>query len=56
MARPSRLHRCTPAPALLSRYKKTLAGYLRRLKALKRDDGRLDTELLQKLKALGYLR
>ena len=45
----------SPSPALHSRYKKMLAGYLRRLKALKRNDGRLDAELLQKLKALGYL-
>lgn len=44
-----------PAPALHSRYKKMLSGYLDRLKALKSAQGPLDAELLKKLKALGYL-
>ena len=44
-----------PAPALHAKYKKMLADYLRRLRALKKNQGRLDPELLQKLKALGYL-
>jgi hypothetical protein len=44
-----------PAPALHSSYKKMLAGYLRRLRALKKNNRQLDQELLEKLKALGYL-
>ena len=44
-----------PPPALHSRYKKMLAGYMQRLRALKKSGGQLDPELLQKLKALGYL-
>jgi len=44
-----------PSPALRSGYKKMLAGYLRRLGALKNNSSRLDPELLEKLKALGYL-
>ena len=46
---------CSPPPALHSRYQKMLAGYILRLKALKKNRGRLDPELLEKLKALGYL-
>jgi len=45
----------SPSPAFHSRYKKMLAGYILRLKALKKNNGRLDPELLEKLKALGYL-
>ena len=45
----------SPSPALHSHYKKKLADYLRRLKALKRNEGQLDAELLNKLRALGYL-
>jgi hypothetical protein len=44
-----------PAPALRSAYKKMLAGYLRRLRELKKNNSRLDPELLEKLKDLGYL-
>jgi len=44
-----------PSPALHSGYKKMLAGYLRRLGALKNNSRQLDPELLKKLKALGYL-
>jgi hypothetical protein len=43
-------------PAALQRiYKKMLADYLRRLKALKKNNGQLDPELMEKLRALGYL-
>jgi hypothetical protein len=45
----------SPSAALHSRYKKMLADYILRLKALKKNNGRLDPELLKKLKALGYL-
>ncbi len=45
----------SPSPALHSFYKKKLADYLRRLKTLKRNEGQLDADLLNKLKALGYL-
>ena len=45
----------SPSPALHSRYKKRLADYMRRLKALKRNDGQLDAELIKKIRALGYL-
>jgi hypothetical protein len=44
-----------PSAALHSRHKKLLAGYILRLKALKKNRGQLDPELLEKLKALGYL-
>jgi hypothetical protein len=44
-----------PTPALHSSYKKMLAGYLRRLRALKKNNSQIDPELLEKLKALGYL-
>jgi arylsulfatase A-like enzyme len=45
----------SPSPALHSRYKKMLAGYILRLKSLKRNNRQLDPELLEKLRALGYL-
>jgi hypothetical protein len=45
----------SPSPALHSRFKKLLADYILRLKALKKNKGQLDPELLEKLKALGYL-
>ena len=45
----------SPSPALHSRYKKMLADYILRLKDLKREKGQLDPELMEKLKALGYL-
>jgi arylsulfatase A-like enzyme len=45
----------SPSPAFHSRYKKMLADYIFRLKALKKNRGKLDPELLAKLKALGYL-
>jgi hypothetical protein len=45
----------SPSPALHSLYKKRLADYMRRLKALKRNDGQLDAELIKKIRALGYL-
>jgi arylsulfatase A-like enzyme len=45
----------SPSPALHSRGKKLLAAYILRLKALKRNTGRIDADLLEKLKALGYL-
>lgn len=45
----------SPSPALHAIYKKKLAVYLRRLRALKKNHGRLEPELLEKLKALGYL-
>jgi hypothetical protein len=45
----------SPSPALHSRYKKLLAAYILRLKALKKNNHRLDPELMEKLKALGYL-
>jgi hypothetical protein len=45
----------SPSPSLHSRYKKMLADYILRLKALKKNRGQLDPELLEKLKALGYL-
>jgi hypothetical protein len=32
-----------------------IAGYLRRLRALKKNNSQIDPELLEKLKALGYL-
>ena len=44
-----------PSPTLRSAYRKMVAGYLRRLGALKNNSGRLDPDLLEKLKALGYL-
>ncbi len=44
-----------PSAALHSRHKKLLASYILRLKALKKNRGQLDPELLEKLKALGYL-
>jgi arylsulfatase A-like enzyme len=45
----------SPSPSLFAGYKKMLAGYLRRLRALKGTRSQLDPELQQKLKALGYL-
>ncbi len=45
----------SPSPSMHSRYKKMLADYILRLKALKKNRGQLDPELLEKLKALGYL-
>jgi choline-sulfatase len=45
----------SPSPALHSRYKKMLAAYILRLKALKNNHQQLDPELVEKLKALGYL-
>jgi hypothetical protein len=45
----------SPSPALHSRYKKKLVDYILRLKALKKNRRQLDPELLEKLKALGYL-
>ncbi len=45
----------SPSPAFHSRYKKMLADYIRRLKGLKKNRGQLDPELMEKLKALGYL-
>jgi hypothetical protein len=45
----------SPAPALHSRYKKMLADYMRRLKAIKKNNKQIDPELLEKLRALGYL-
>ena len=45
----------SPSPELHSQYKKMLADYILRLKALKKNRGPLDPELLEKLKALGYL-
>jgi hypothetical protein len=46
---------CRPPAALNTRYKRRLADYINRLKGLRRDRGRIDPELLEKLKALGYL-
>ncbi len=45
----------SPSPALHAMYKKKLVAYLRRLRALKKNHNRIDPELLEKLKALGYL-
>ena len=45
----------SPSPEMRSRYKKMLADYIVRLKALKKKSRRLDPELMKKLKALGYL-
>jgi len=45
----------SPSPAFHSRYKKMLAAYILRLKALKKNNRQLDPDLLEKLKALGYL-
>jgi hypothetical protein len=45
----------SPAASVRSRFKKMLADYILRLKALKKNRGRLDPELMQRLKALGYL-
>jgi arylsulfatase A-like enzyme len=45
----------SPSPALHSRYKKMLADYILRLKAMKKNHRQLDPELLEKLKALGYI-
>jgi choline-sulfatase len=45
----------SPSPALHSRHKKMLSDYILRLKALKKNRGQIDLELLEKLKALGYL-
>lgn len=45
----------SPIPGFNFRYKKMLADYLRRLKALNNNNGPLDQELMEKLKALGYL-
>ncbi|MCX6556837.1 MAG: sulfatase [Candidatus Aminicenantes bacterium] len=44
-----------PPMAFQSRYRKMLANYILRLKALKKNIHRLDPELMEKLKALGYL-
>jgi choline-sulfatase len=45
----------SPSPAFHSRYKKMLVNYILRLKALKKNNQQLDPELMEKLKALGYL-
>ena len=45
----------SPSPAFHSRYKKMLVDYILRLKALKKNNRQLDPELMEKLKALGYL-
>jgi arylsulfatase A-like enzyme len=45
----------SPSPAFHSRCKKKLANYILQLKALKKNKGQIDPELLEKLKALGYL-
>jgi hypothetical protein len=44
-----------PAPALRALYQRLLAGFLTRLKALNKARGRIEPELLRRLKALGYL-
>lgn len=45
----------SPSPAFRSKNKKMLVDYILRLKALKKSSRKLDPELVEKLKALGYL-
>jgi arylsulfatase A-like enzyme len=45
----------SPSPVFISRYRKMLGDYIRRLKSLKKNIGSLDPKLIENLKALGYL-